>query len=153
VQAASGPSPSTRGLQAPIRSVAAARRTGHLEGPGRWREAFEDETARVFIEFGSTRMVPARRRRELIGRYGRGKNHTLRLVAPFKEKRNAGGAVARKKAKITAGDLASNGKIPGTSPANLAGEASRYITRVLVNFPRNLGGIFGAEDFREDLIV
>ena len=63
-----GPSPS--GLQAPIRSVAAARRTG--EGPGGWQEVLEGETERAFIEFGSTKVVPARGRRELIAEHGRG---------------------------------------------------------------------------------
>ena len=34
-------------LQAPIRSLAAARRTGEWDGPGGWREALEDEIGRV----------------------------------------------------------------------------------------------------------
>ena len=45
------------------------------------------------------------RRRELIGRYDRSKVHTPRLVVPFKVKRNADGAAARKKTRTTAGDL------------------------------------------------
>jgi len=75
-------------------------------------------------------VVPARRRRELIAQHGRGKVHTLRLVVPFKEKRNADGAVARKKARISAGDLVSYGKIPNTFFANLADETSRYMTQL-----------------------
>ena len=59
VQAAPGPDPSPPGLQAPIRSVAATRRTGQWEGPGGWQEALEDKIERVFIEFGSTKVVPA----------------------------------------------------------------------------------------------
>ena len=74
--------------------------------------------------------MPARRRRELIAQHGRGKVHTLRLVVLSKEKRNADGAVNRKKAMITAGDLVSNEKIPGTFSANLAGETSRYMTQI-----------------------
>ena len=75
-------------------------------------------------------MVPARRRREHIAQHGRGKAHTLRLVVPFKEKRNFGGAVARKKARIAAGDLVSNGKIPDAFSANLAGENLRFMPQV-----------------------
>ena len=76
-------------------------------------------------------MVPARRQRELITQHGRGKTHTLRLVVPFKEKRNAGGSVTRKKARNTAGDYVFNVKIPSTFSANLAGENSRYMTQVI----------------------
>ena len=42
VQAAPGPGPSLPGLQAPIRSVVAARRTGQWKGPGGWQEALKD---------------------------------------------------------------------------------------------------------------
>ena len=47
-------------LQAPIRSVAAARRTGEWDGPGGLREAAEGEVERVFVHFCSTKVVPAR---------------------------------------------------------------------------------------------
>ena len=60
VQAAPGPGPSPPGLKAPIRSATSARRTGQWEGPVGWREALEDGIARVFVEFGSTKVVPAR---------------------------------------------------------------------------------------------
>ena len=125
-----GPRPLAVGAAGPIRGAAAARRTGKWEGPGGWREALEGKTTRFLVEFASTEVVPARRRRELIRRYGRGKVRTLRLVVPFKEKRNADGAVAKKKARTTAGDLASNGKIPAASPANLADETSRYTAQL-----------------------
>ena len=69
-------------------------------------------------------------RSELIARHGRGRAQTLRLVVPCEVKRNADGAVARKKAEITAGDLVSNGKAPGTFSANLAGETSRFMTQL-----------------------
>ena len=74
--------------------------------------------------------MPARRRRELIAQHRRGKARTLRLVVPFKKKRNADSAVTRKKARITAGDLVSSGKIPDTFSASLAGETSRYIAQI-----------------------
>ena len=38
--------------------------------------------------------------------------------------------MTRKKARITTGDLVSNGKIPGTFSVNLAGETSRYTTQL-----------------------
>ena len=78
----------------------------------------------------SSSVVPASRRRKAIQDHGRRKAHTLRLVVPCKEKRNADGAAARKKARATAGDLVSNGKIPRTFSANLAGETSRYMTQL-----------------------
>ena len=59
-------------LQAPTRSVAAARRTGEWDGPGDWREAAEDETERVFVQFGSTKVVPAYVRRDAIKMHGKG---------------------------------------------------------------------------------
>ena len=62
--------------------------------------------------------------------HDRGKVHTLRLVVPCKKKRNVDGAVTRKKVLLTAGDLVSFGKLPGTYFANLAGETSRYITKI-----------------------
>ena len=92
-------------LQAPIRSVAAARRTGEWDGPGGWRKALEDEIKRVFLHFGSTRVVPAIIRRNAIMMHGRGKDQTLHLVVPFKKKRNADGEVTRKKASITKAGL------------------------------------------------
>ena len=49
-------------LQAPIRSVAAARKTGEWDGPGGWWEAAKDEIERAFVHFGSTKAVPARAR-------------------------------------------------------------------------------------------
>ena len=125
VQAASGPGSSLPGLQAPIRSAAAARRTGQWEGTGGWQGALEDESLRFFVRFGSTRVVPAKRRRELIAEHGRGKVHTPRLGVPFKGKHNADGAMARGNARLTAGGLVSTGKIPGTFSANLDGETSR----------------------------
>ena len=75
-------------------------------------------------------MVPASRRRKTIAHHGRGKTHTLRLVVPCKEKRNADGVVTRKKVRIAAGNLTFFGKIPGTYSANLAGETSRYMTQL-----------------------
>ena len=54
--------------------------------------------------------------------HGQGKTHTLRLVAPCKVKRNVDGVETRRKVRITAGNLASFGKLPGTYSANLAGE-------------------------------
>ena len=75
-------------------------------------------------------MAPARSRSELIREHGRGKAHTPRLVAPFKVKRNADCTATRKKARITAGDLNSNEKIPGASSATLTGETSRYMTQL-----------------------
>ena len=110
--------------------MAAAKRTGQWKGPGGWREAFEDEIERVFVEFRSTKVVPASRRRTAIADHGRGKTDTLRLVVPCKEKRNAGGVVTRKKVRITARDLVSLGKIPGMYSAKLAGETSRYMTQL-----------------------
>ena len=80
----------------------------------------------VFIKFGSTKVVPARRRLELIAENGRGKVQTPRLVVQFKEKRSADGAVSRKRKGSTTGDLASNGKILGTF--SLAGETSPCMT-------------------------
>ena len=130
LQAATGPGPSPPGLQAPDPERGRGRRTGHWKGPSGWREALKDEIARVFVEFGSTKMVPARRRRELIGKYRRGEIHTLRLVVPFKEKRNVDGAGTRKKARTTAGGLVSNEKIPGTFPANMACKTSQYMTQL-----------------------
>ena len=53
--------------------------------------------------------------------HGKGKVHTLHLVVPCKEKRNSDGEVTRKKVRITAADLVSNGKIASTFAANLAG--------------------------------
>ena len=122
VQAASGQVPMPPELQAPSPSVAAARRTGQWKGPGGWNEALEDLNERVFNEFRSTKVVPVRRRCELIAQHCSSKAHTLRLVVSFKEKRSVDGAVTRKKARITAGDLISNGKIPDTFSANLAGD-------------------------------
>ena len=107
------------------RSVPVARRSGQWEGPGGWQEALESEVARVFVEFDSAEVVSARRRRGLIERHVRGKVHTLRLVIPFKESRNVDGAATRKKARTTAGKVVSNGKIPGTFSATLAGETSQ----------------------------
>ena len=89
------------------------------------RVALEDKIGRIFIEFRSTKAVLAMRRRELIAQHGRGKVHTRRLVASLKEKRNADGAVTKKRAKTTTGDLVSDGNTPGTSSAKLAGETSR----------------------------
>ena len=91
-------------------------------------------------------MVSARRRREIIGKYGRGKVQTLRLVVQFKEKRNADDTVTAKMARAAAGDLTSNGKIPCTFPANLAGETWRYMTQLELQLKgartthKNLGG-------------
>ena len=107
---------------------------GSWEGPGEWRKALEDEFTRVFVEFGSTRVVPARRRREHIGRYGRGKVYALRLAVPLKEKRNADGSTTGKEARVTAGDLTSNGKIPGMFSVNPAGETSRLMTQLGLKF-------------------
>ena len=45
-------------------------------------------------------------------------------------KSNADGAVTRKKARIAASGIVSNGKIPDTFSANLAGETSRYMTQI-----------------------
>ena len=59
-------------LQAPRRSVAAARRTGEWDGPGGWREAFEDEIERAFVHLGSTKVVPARTRQDATGMHGKG---------------------------------------------------------------------------------
>ena len=112
-------------MQAPIRSVAAAKRTRQWEGPGGWKEAPGDEIERIFIEFRGIKVVPASRRRKSIAQHGRRKVHTLRLVVPSKEKRNADGIVTWKKARIAAGVLVSIGKIPGTYFANLAGGTSR----------------------------
>ena len=108
-------------LQAPIRSVAAAREPGEWDGPGGWREAAEDEIERVFVHFGSIKVVPASARRNAINEHGRGKVHTLHLVMPCKEKRNSDGEVTRKKVRITAADLVSNGRIASTFAANLEG--------------------------------
>ena len=135
VQAAPGPGPSPPGLQAPIRSVVATLRTGQWEGPGGWQEALEDEIERAFIEFRSTRAVSARGRREPIAEHGRGKAQTLRLAAPFKEKRNANGAVAMKKAKATARDLVGDVKTPDTFSENPAGKTSRYMTQLELQNP------------------
>ena len=118
------------GAQAPTRSVAAAKRTGKWEDPGGWKEAFEDEIGRVFVEFRSTKVVPASRRRRAIQDHGRGKAHMLRRVLPCKEKRNVDGAEARKKVRLTAGDFVSFGKLPVKYSANLAGETSRYMTQL-----------------------
>ena len=38
--------------------------------------------------------------------------------------------MTRKKARATAGDLTSNGEIPDASSADLAGEATQYITQL-----------------------
>ena len=131
VQAAPGQAPTPPGIQAPIRSVTAAKRTGQLEGPGGWKEAFEDEIERCFVEIRSTKVVPACRRRKAIADHGRGKTHTLRLVVPCEEKRNAEGFMIRKKVRITAGDLVSFELIPDKYSANfLAGENSRYMTQL-----------------------
>ena len=70
VQAATTPAGAPPGTQAPIRSVAAAKKTGQWEGPGGWKEAFEDEIERVFR---STKVVPVSRRRKAIQSHGRGK--------------------------------------------------------------------------------
>ena len=71
-------------LQAPIRSLAAARKTGEWDGPGGWRGAAEDEIERVFVHFGSLKVVPARVRRGAIKTHGKGKVHTLHLAVPCK---------------------------------------------------------------------
>ena len=122
-------------MQAPIRSVAAARKTGEWDGPGGWKEAAEDEIERVFVHFGSIKIVPATTRRDAIRKHGKGKVHTLHLVVPCKEKRNADGEVTRKKVRITAADLVSNGKIANTFAANLAGETSRLLTQLELGLP------------------
>ena len=67
--------------------------------------------------------------------HGKGKVHTLHLVVPCKEKRNSDGEVTRKKARITAADLVSNGKITSTFAANLAGETSRFLTQLELGLP------------------
>ena len=90
----------------------------------------EDEIERVFVEFRSTKVVPASRRRKAIQDHGRGKTHMLRLVVPCKEKRNADCAVTNKKLRIAAGDLVSFVKLPDTYSANLAGETSWYMTQL-----------------------
>ena len=46
-------------LHAPIRSVAAARRTGEWDGPGGWREALEGEIGRVFVLTARRPAAPA----------------------------------------------------------------------------------------------
>ena len=115
-------------LKAPIRSVAAARKTGEWGGLGGWREAAEDEIERVFVHFGSTKVVPARTRRDAIGMHGKGKTHTYHLVVPCKEKRNSDGEVTRKKVRINAADLVSNSKTTRTFAAKLAAETSRLLT-------------------------
>ena len=56
--------------------------------------------------------------------HGRGKVHTPHLVVPFKKKRNHDGEVTRKKARATAADVVSNGRIASTFEANLAGSSS-----------------------------
>ena len=45
----------------------------------------EDKSGRIFVYFGSTKVVPARRRREATKIHGRVKVHTLHLVVPFEE--------------------------------------------------------------------
>ena len=135
-------------MQAPIRSVAAARKTGEWDGPGGWKEAAEDEIERVFVHFGSIKVVPATTRRDAIRKHGKGKVHTLHLVVPCKEKRNADGEVTRKKVRITAADLVSNGKIANTFAANLAGETSRLLTQLELGLPgartvhKDVGGAY-----------
>ena len=74
--------------------------------------------------------MPASRRRKAIQSYGRGKVHTLHLVVPCKKKCLFDGTVTRKKVRLTAGDLVSFGKLPGTYSANLAGETSRYMIQL-----------------------
>ena len=92
-----------------------------MGGPRRVAGGARGRDRAGFVEFGSTKLVLARRRRKLIAEHGRGKVHTLRLAIPFKEKRNANGAATRKKATTTSGDLFSNGKplarFPLTWPA------------------------------------
>ena len=109
--------------------------TGEWDRPGGWREAAEDEIERVFVHFGSTKVAPARVRRDAIKAHGRGKAHALHLVVPCKEKRNSDGEVARKKARITAADLVSNGRTARTFAANLAGVTSRLLTQLELGFP------------------
>ena len=84
----------------------------------------------MFITYSSIEVVPARERRDLIQKLGREKVLTPDLVVPFQPKRDAGGNPTSKKARITAGDLLSRGKVPNTYPANLAGETSRYMTQL-----------------------
>ena len=73
-QAAATPPGAPPGTQAPIRSVAAANKTGQWEGPGGWKEAFQDEIERVFVEFRSTKVAPASRRRRAFQSHGRDKD-------------------------------------------------------------------------------
>ena len=135
-------------LQALIRSAAAARRTSGWDGLSGWREAAEDEIGRVFVHFGSTKVVPTRTRREAIRMHGKSKAHTPHLVVTCKEKRNSDGEVTRKKIRITAADLVSNGKTANTFAADLAGETSRLLTQLELGLPgahtvhKNVGGAY-----------
>ena len=99
---AEGPPPRLpKGLQSPIRSVAAARRTSDWP---EWREKVADKAHRVFIAYSSTKVVPARDRRDLIQKFSREKVLALDLVVPFVQNRDADGNPTRKKARTTAGD-------------------------------------------------
>ena len=99
------------------------------------REAPEDEIEHAFVHFGSTEVVPARKRLEAIKMHRRGQVRTPHLVVPFKKKRNSDGEVTRKKVHTTAADSVSNGRIASTFAANLAGKTSRHLTQLELGLP------------------
>ena len=71
------PPPPPPDLQAPIRSVADARRNVAWDEPGGWQEALEEEIERAFVHNGSTQVAPALRRRETTKMHAPGKARAL----------------------------------------------------------------------------
>ena len=87
------------------------------------------------MHFGSTKVVLASTRRNAIKMHGKGKAHTLHLVMPFKEKRNSEGEVTRKKARITAVDLVSNGRTAYTFSFDAAQGGEAVVLRIVGKVP------------------
>ena len=118
------------GIVAPLRSIAAARRTAEWGIPGGWREAAQAEIHRVFDHFKCIVYVPLTDRAEKIRKYGKTKVHTLHLVVPCKEKRDSDGGFTRRKIRITTADLVSLRKIPNTFAANISADSGRYMAQL-----------------------
>ena len=120
------------GREQPLRSLKAAMRTG--EAP-LWKEAFETEVKRVFVDRKCAQLVTERHRDQMRAKYGKDAVITQFLVVPFKEERNAKGETTRRTARITYADTGEEGKSADSFSACLGSNTMRFMVALTSQLP------------------
>jgi hypothetical protein len=128
--ARSGPEVNAAASGPGIRSIPKAMASPNWKGAGGLEHAAQAEFKRIFDTFGTLEYVPFSQVDEAIAKYGADRVLTLRIVAPFKEKRDSNGILIKNSMRITVAQtkehsLGENGFSAVTRP---------YTIRLFVNW-------------------